>query len=123
MVEQEDDGSSLKEKRAKLADFDLKAFFEDLEAPEIINALQKDDLFDPLLFFEVEAGTIDGKLECKPKGKHIKVKEAVEKVREKYKKDGKVSYCKAGLLEEEGEGPTLMSMKSLATKPRDDSAL
>lgn len=123
VVEQEDDGNSLKEKREKLADFDLRAFFEDLGAPEIINALQKEDLFDPLLFFEVEAGTIDGKLECKPKGKHIKVKEAVEKVREKYKKDGKVSYSKAGLLEEDSEAPALMSMRSVAYKVKDTSAL
>jgi len=122
-VEKEDDGNSLKEKQEKLMDFDLKGFFEDLEAPEIINALQKDDLFDPLLFFEVEAGTIDGKLDCKPKGKHIKVKEAVQKMRDKYKKDGKVAYTKAGLLEEEMEAPGLMSMKSVVHKYKDTSAL
>lgn len=95
VVKEDDQGLSLEEKRKKLVNFDLRAFFEDLEAPEIINALQKEDLFDPLLFFEVEAGTIDGKLDCKPKGKHKRVKEAVEKMREKYKKnEGNLSYSK-----------------------------
>lgn len=114
------------EKRKKLEKFDIKAFFEDLNAPEIINALQKEDLCDPLLFFEVDAGTIDGKLECKPKGKHMRVKKAVEKVREVYKKDGTVIYQKKGLLEEDDllEAPSLGMTRSVTqAKAKDTSDL
>ena len=53
-------------KKQSKIDFDLTKFFTDLGIADGINKLQKQDLFDPELFFKVDIGTIESTLDLKP---------------------------------------------------------
>jgi hypothetical protein len=125
-VGEKDEELSLAEKKAKVENFDIKAFFEELECKDAINLLQKEDLFDSYLFFNIELKTIEEKLkDFKPKGKKIKLMAAVKKYRDLYEKNGEVSYVKAGLLNEPAlpaAGPELNFAKSMTMKGTEKTA-
>lgn len=88
------------EKEMESIDFDLEAFFKDLEALECINMLQKQDINDSRLFFKMELATVEGNLsELKPLGKKKRVLKAVKEVKEKYLKEGKIEYSGQKLIE------------------------
>jgi len=99
--------------------FDLEKFFKDAGAPECIVKLQKQDLLDPILFFKIEVGALEGILELKPEGKKRRVMKKVKEVREKFEKEGRIEYLDLGLLEpEEGQLPVLKFQKSTTFAPQ-----
>lgn len=82
--------------------------------PECINKLQKQDLNDAKLFFEIEydkleSTVLDG---LKPEGKKFKIKKKLKEIRDKYEKDGFIEYTDQGLLEMPSEVPALKFQKS-----------
>ena len=90
-------------KDEKKIEFDITKFFTDMGALDCINKLQKQDLNDPELFFKVEIGTIESTLDLKPEGKKLRIMKKIKELREKYEKEGKITYIDQGLLEEPTE--------------------
>lgn len=71
----------------------MNAFFSDLEAKKCINLLLKEDIFDLQLFFKVEYSKIESAFETlEPKVLKKEVLKKVKEVKEKYEKDGKITY-------------------------------
>ena len=101
-IEEED----AKKKKEKELDFDLTKFFKDNGIPDAINKLQKQDLFEPLLFFKIDIATLETTLDIKPEGKKHKIMKKIKEIRAKFEKDEDVSYLDMGLLEQ-GEEPVL----------------
>ena len=81
-----------KEKANKKIDFDLTKFFQDLGALDCINKLQKQDLNDPELFFKLDLAAIESTLDLKPLGKKERIMKKIKELREKYEKEGEISY-------------------------------
>lgn len=102
--EQEEEEKKDKSKNIK---FDIVKFLTDIGASECINKLQKEDLLEPELFFEIEEDTLLEHFgDLKPEGKKMKAIKEIKDIREKYKKEGTIEYIDLGLLEDGTEsGP------------------
>jgi len=109
-------------KKKQEIDFDMTKFFTDLGIIDCINKLQKQDLFDPELFFKVDIGTIESTLDLKPQGKKVRVMKKIKEVREKFEKEGVIRYLDQGLLEVAPELPTLKYVKSTTMAKKSDSS-
>lgn len=75
---------------------------------------------DPELFFKVEIGTIESALELKPEGKKLRIMKKIKEVREKFEKDGKISYIDAGLFENVESPPLRIVKSSTRTEKRNN---
>ncbi len=78
------DEEEKEEKKEEDINFDLEKFFKDNNAPECINKLQKQDLFDAKIFFKAEIGTIESALDLKPEGKKHSLMKKIKDLREKF---------------------------------------
>lgn len=84
---------------------------------DCINKLQKEDLYDPELFFKVDFETIFRVLDIKPEGRNHKMKKKLQELREKFEKDGSISYIDNGMLENM-DAPSLKLAKSHSLVPK-----
>jgi hypothetical protein len=94
----------------------LEKFLRDNGIPDAIKKLEKADLFDPMMFFKIDIGVLESTLDIKPEGKKHKVMKKIKELREKFEKEGSISYIDPGLLEESGESPILKVTRSHTLK-------
>ena len=66
------------EEKEEKINFDIEAFFKELDAPEGINLLQKQDMCNARVFMKVPYETLEKTLEIKPSGKKVKVMKKVK---------------------------------------------
>jgi len=64
-TEDEDIGFKVVDEDPRI-DFDLEQFLKENDCADGIKKLQKEDIFDPVLFFKLEIGTIESTLDIKP---------------------------------------------------------
>ena len=83
----------------EVIDFDLTKFFKDNGLIDCINKLQKEDINDPELFFKVDIGVLEGFLDIKPPGKKLVMMKKIKELREKFEKDGYITYGNLGMLD------------------------
>jgi len=101
-----------------IINFDLGKFLKDNNIADGINKLQKEDLYDPQLFFKVDIGTIETVLDIKPEGKKLKLMNKIKELREKLEKEGSISYIDTGFLEHAASPNTLKFTKSHSIIPK-----
>ena len=96
-----DENETLLKSKKKVINFDLKQYFTDQGAPEIINKLLKEDMNDAELFFKMGFDKVSEMClkDIKQEGKKIRITKSLKEYFEKYEKDGAVEYHDAGLSE------------------------
>ena len=104
----DEDSETEKEEKIK---FDVEGFFKELDAPEGINMLQKQDMCNARVFMKIPYETLEKTLEIKPSGKKVKVMKRVKEQREKFEKEGYIEYVKTHI-----EMPDLNISKSMKNK-------
>ena len=80
----------------------MKEFFEDHEALECINMLQKEDLDDPGLIMKIDSETLEKILDIKPVGKKNVIMRELKKLREEFEKEGKIHFMSKRSLRDPG---------------------
>jgi hypothetical protein len=101
-----------------VSDFNLEKFVKDNNIPDAIKKLEKADLFDQTLFFKIDIGVLESTLDIKPEGKKHKIMKKIKELREKFEKEGSISYIDFGLIED-GEIPSLKWTRSHTYKQKD----